>query len=442
MGHHCGYYSRTLRKALSLSETVNISGKAYWLSDQSLQVLFAALNRDGGEARAVGGAVRNTLFGTPVNDVDLATTHLPQETMRLAEAAGFKPVPTGIDHGTITVVVNGHPFEVTTLRQDIETNGRHAQVEFGIDWKKDAERRDFTINALYAKADGTVVDHVGGLADIETRTLRFIGDAEQRIREDYLRILRFFRFFAWYGAGRPDADALRASARLREGIGQLSAERIWAELKKLLGAKDPSRALLWMRQAGVLTQVLPESEKWGIDAVHGLIRAESDLDWPVDCLLRLESILPPDATRMEAMGKRLKMSNAERARLEAWARADKIDPTISEHALKLLIYRGQRQAVIDHIRLAYAGARQEAMTDNNAMIRAGDYSRLLQVAEGWEAPLFPVTGADLLQKGFKKGPELGEALRELETLWINSGFSLDHAALLEKLDSHKSGLTF
>ncbi len=173
---------------------MNISGKADWLKSKPLQALFKALNRDGGEARVVGGAVRNTLLGSSVSDVDLATTHLPQDTVRLANEAGFKPVPTGIDHGTITVVVQGHPFEVTTLRQDIETNGRHAKVAFGTDWKADAERRDFTINALYVTADGAVIDDVGGLADIESRTLRFIGDAEQRIREDYLRILRFFRF--------------------------------------------------------------------------------------------------------------------------------------------------------------------------------------------------------------------------------------------------------
>lgn len=211
---------------------MNISDKAEWLKSPPLRALFDALNRDGGEARVVGGAVRNSLLGTKVSDVDLATTHLPQDTMRLVKDAGFKPVPTGIEHGTVTVVVQGRPFEVTTLRTDIETNGRHAKVVFGTDWQKDAERRDFTINALYAKADGTIVDHVGGLADIETRTLRFIGDAEARIREDYLRILRFFRFFAWYGSGRPEADGLRASARLKDGLNQLSAERVWVELSR------------------------------------------------------------------------------------------------------------------------------------------------------------------------------------------------------------------
>ncbi|ACU48531.1 CCA tRNA nucleotidyltransferase [Brucella microti] len=417
-----------------MSESINISGKADWLNAKPLQALFTALNRDGGEARVVGGAVRNTLLGTGVSDVDLATTHLPEETVRLASEAGFKPVPTGMEHGTITVVVQGYPFEVTTLRRDIETNGRHAKVAFGTDWKADAERRDFTINALYVTADGTVIDQVGGLADIETRTLRFIGDAEQRIREDYLRILRFFRFFAWYGSGRPEAEGLRASARLKDGIAQLSAERIWSEMKKLLGAPDPSRALLWMRQAGVLNLVLPESEKWGIDAIHGLVRTQSDLGWQADPLLRLESLVPPDAVRMEELGKRMKMSNAERARLEAWARADAVKPGLSEQALKKAIYRGSKQALLDRIRLAYAAARHEAVGSDEAMIRAGGVARLLDAAEHYDAPVFPITGGDLLARGIEKGPGLGETLRSLETLWIDSCFSLDREALLRKLD--------
>lgn len=416
---------------------MNISDRADWLCSKPLQALFAALNRDGGEVRVVGGAVRNALLETSVSDVDLATTHLPEETVRLAKEAGFKPVPTGIEHGTITVVVQGQPFEVTTLRKDIETDGRHAKVAFGTDWKADAERRDFTINALYATADGDVIDYVGGLADIETKTLRFIGDAEQRIREDYLRILRFFRFFAWYGSGRPEADGLRASARLKDGLSQLSAERVWSELKKLLSAPDPSRAMLWMRQSGVLTAILPESEKWGIDAIHGLVRTEADLGWDVDALLRLESIVPPDAARMTELGKRLKMSNAERARLEAWARADAIKSEASEQALKKLIYRGSSQAINDRIRLAYASARQEAVGSDEAMIRAGAYSRLLDAVEKYEPLVFPVTGGDLLALGVEKGPGLGEVLRNLETLWIDSGFSLDREALLDKLDRNK-----
>ncbi|RAK32048.1 poly(A) polymerase/tRNA nucleotidyltransferase (CCA-adding enzyme) [Falsochrobactrum ovis] len=413
---------------------MNISDKAEWLKSPPLRALFDALNRDGGEARVVGGAVRNSLLGTRVSDVDLATTHLPQDTMRLVKDAGFKPVPTGIEHGTVTVVVQGRPFEVTTLRTDIETNGRHAKVVFGTDWQKDAERRDFTINALYAKADGTIVDHVGGLADIETRTLRFIGDAEARIREDYLRILRFFRFFAWYGSGRPEADGLRASARLKDGLNQLSAERVWVELKKLLSASDPSRALLWMRQSGVLSVILPESEKWGIDAIHSLVRTEQELDWPTDALLRLESMVPPDAARVSEMGKRLKMSNAERARLEAWARQDVVKSELSEYALKKLLYRSSKQAVLDRVMLGYAAARGEAAMNDEAMIKVGAFSRLLETAQNYEAPLFPVTGADLLTMGIEKGPKLGKILKELEAIWIESNFSLDKEELLAKIN--------
>ena len=227
--------------------------------------------------------------------MDIATTCLPDEVTKRAEANGFKCVPTGIAHGTVTVVVEGTPYEVTTLRADMATDGRRAEVAFGRDWKVDAARRDFTVNGLYADLDGRVIDLVGGIADIKSRTIRFIGDPEARIREDHLRILRFFRFFAWYGKGRPDAEGLKACARLKETVKQLSAERVWAELKKLLSAPDPSRALLWMRQSGVLSVALPESEKWGIDAVHGLVAAERDLSWPRDPLLRLMSIIPPTA---------------------------------------------------------------------------------------------------------------------------------------------------
>ncbi len=264
-----------------------------WLADEKLQTLLAALSTDGEEARIVGGAVRNTLLGQTVTDIDIATTTEPGETVRRARSAGFRTAPTGIDHGTVTVIADGRAWEVTTLRADVETDGRHASVTFGRDWRNDAERRDFTINALYARADGEIVDLVGGLPDLENRTLRFIGDADTRITEDYLRILRFFRFFAWYGRGRPDAAGLKACARHRDGLERLSAERVWAELKKLLSAPDPSRALLWMRQTGVLTKILPESEKWGIDTIGPLIEAEQTLGWQPDPLLRLAAIIPP-----------------------------------------------------------------------------------------------------------------------------------------------------
>ncbi|MBA8900573.1 CCA tRNA nucleotidyltransferase [Phyllobacterium sp. P30BS-XVII] len=416
-----------------MSTRISIADKAPWLQDEALQTLLSVLSADGEGARIVGGAVRNTLLGQEVSDLDIATTCVPDETIRRAQAAGFKTVPTGISHGTVTVVVGKRPFEVTTLRTDVETDGRHAAVAFGRDWQVDAARRDFTINALYLEADGTVVDLVGGLADIESRTLRFIGDAEQRIREDYLRILRFFRFFAWYGHGRPESEGLKACARLKDGLAQLSSERVWSELKKMLAAPDPSRALLWMRQAGVLTSVLPESEKWGIDTIHGLVKTEQELGWQVDPLLRLASIIPPNAERINEMAVRLKLSNQERERLEAWATVVIPNAEISETGFAKRLYRSDRQGMIYCLRLALVSARLGALNDNGAMMRAGHLSKLLEFAERYEKPKFPVTGGDLVAAGLEKGPEVGKLQRALEDAWIDSGFTLDRDALLARI---------
>lgn len=411
----------------------NIADRAAWLAAPDLQKLLAALSEGGEEARVVGGAVRNTLLNEPVGDIDIASTTLPQDTKSRAESCGFKVVPTGIDHGTVTVIAKGVPYEVTTLRADVETHGRQATVAFGRDWQVDAERRDFTVNALYVRANGDVIDPVAGLADIEKRVFRFIGDAEQRIREDYLRILRLFRFFAWYGSGRPDTAGLKASAKLKNHLQELSAERVWSELKKLLSAPDPSRALLWMRQSGVLTQVLPESEKWGIDTIHGLIRAERDLDWKPDALLRLQAIVPPDVVRMAELGKRLRLSNADKARLETWALADVPKPELSETGLMKLIYSGSRQALIDRLKLAVVTARMNVETDSNAMIRSAQFNHLLAVASGADVPVFPLSGTDLIRHGYEKGPALGQKLKALEAAWLASDFKLSKEQLLQNL---------
>ncbi|MEX4009129.1 CCA tRNA nucleotidyltransferase [Neoaquamicrobium sediminum] len=410
----------------------SIADRAGWLRDESLQRLLSVLSEDGEEARVAGGAIRNTLLGQPVTDIDIATTNVPDETERRAVAAGFKTVPTGKEHGTITVIADGHAYEVTTLRDDVETDGRRARVVFGRDWKRDAERRDFTINALYATAQGDVVDLVGGLADLDTRTLRFIGDAETRIREDYLRILRFFRFFAWYGAGRPDADGIRACARLKDGLARLSAERVWSELRKLLAAPDPSRALLWMRQSGVLTAILPESEKWGIDAIHGLVAAERDLGWQADPMLRLAAIIPPDEARVSAMAERLKMSNAEAQRLGAWAGASPVHHATSEAAMAKVAYRGDVGGLRDRLRLALASARARAAQDDGALIEAGGNARLLRFLDAWQRPVFPLKGSDLTALGIQPGPGVGVTLRTLEDAWIDSGFSLDREKLIDR----------
>lgn len=405
---------------------------AEWLEDAALQKLLGVLNADGEEARIAGGAVRNALLGEAVADVDIATTTEPQETIRRAEAAGFRTAPTGIEHGTVTVIAEGKPYEVTTLRADVETDGRRAKVVFGRDWKADAERRDFTMNALYAQADGTVVDLVGGLADLESRTLRFIGDAEQRIREDYLRIMRFFRFFAFYGSGRPDAEGLKACARLKDGLEKLSAERVWAELGKLLSAYDPSRALLWMRQSGVLTKALLESEKWGIDAIHGLVKAEHDLGWAADPLLRLASMVPPDAVRMKTLAERLKLSNAEATRLTEWAGAPLLAANAREGEAAKKLYRAGRQPLLDRLRLSLASARARAVNENDALVEAGGYSRLLKFAEKWEEPTFPLKGTDLQEIGVPAGPGMGKILKQLEEDWVEADFRLERDALLQR----------
>lgn len=405
-----------------------------WFKEPALGRIFALLNQEGEEVRVVGGAVRNSLMGLPVSDTDLATTWAPEQVVARAETAGIRAVPTGIDHGTVTLVIDGRGFEITTLRHDAETDGRRAKVTFGRDWQVDAERRDFTINALYADHAGNVIDLVGGLDDIATRTVRFIGDADARIAEDYLRVLRYFRFFAHYGSGRPDAAALKACARARDSLAKLSSERVWKELKTLLKARDPGRALLWMRQSGVLTAVLPESEKWGIDTIGQLIATETALDWDPDPMLRLMAMVPPDAERMRELSTRLKMSRAEADRLIKWAEAPVIKPTLAITALDRLLYRHGALPLSDRIRLSLVSARSRTETDAAALTDTAGHSRHLARALAWERPVFPVAGADLIAKGIKPGPDMGAQLAALEERWVESNFTLDKSALLDAMD--------
>ena len=411
----------------------SVSGEA-WFADPALVRVLALLNGEGGEARVAGGAVRNSLMGLPVADIDIATTLRPDEVVARAKAAGIKAVPTGIEHGTVTLVLDGKPFEVTTLRRDVATDGRHAEVAFGTDWRMDAERRDLTINALYATADGTVVDLVNGLPDIESRTVRFIGDAATRIAEDHLRILRFFRFFALYGSGRPDAEGLKACARAKDTLANLSAERVWSETKKLLAAPDPGRALLWMRQAGVLTQILPETEKWGIDAIPGLVDAERAFDWTPDALLRLAAMVPPDRARLKALAERLRLSKAEAAVLDHWAAAPEIAPRLAETAFDRLLYRNGPQGLAIRLKLALAAARARGLGDPEALAFSGLCQRLFARAGKWKKPTFPLNGADVLAAGVPAGPKVGAVLGTLEEEWVAGNFRSDRAKLLARLE--------
>ncbi|CAF26412.1 CCA tRNA nucleotidyltransferase [Bartonella quintana] len=405
-----------------------------WLQQSQLQTLLHVLSLDGEEARIVGGAVRNQLLEQPISDIDVATTCFPQQVIARVEEAGFKAIPTGIAFGTVTVVAQSCSYEVTTLRSDIETDGRHAKVAFDRDWQKDAERRDFTMNALYCDAAGNLYDAVGGLNDVASRTIRFIGIPENRIREDYLRILRFFRFFAWYGAGRPDVQGLKACVYLKHGLQKLSSERIWGEMKKLLAAPNPTRALLWMRQSGILTLIFPETEKWGIDAIHSLVKTEQALGWKVDPLLRLESLLPPDPIRLHEMAHRLHLSYKETKRLKEWAELEIISQNCSENFVQKLIYFYGRQPVLDQLSLSLVAAHVDALKGNEALQKAENYMRLYQFAQKWQIPTFPVSGKDLMKKGLAKGVLLGQKLKELERIWIESGFSIDRNSLLEKIN--------
>ncbi|MCB1423622.1 MAG: CCA tRNA nucleotidyltransferase [Nitratireductor sp.] len=405
------------------------SKQAPWLHEARLQAVFDAIEAAGGEARVAGGAVRNTLMGEAVGDVDLATTLVPEATMEALEKAGLKAVPTGIDHGTITAVSDGTGYEITTIRDDIETDGRHAVVRFGTDWERDALRRDLTINGLYCDRQGEIFDPLDSLNDVKARQVRFIGDAGERIEEDYLRILRFFRFFAQYGAGRPDAEGLKAVTRLKEGLQRVSAERIWMELRKLLAARDPSRALLWMRTTGVLNLIVPESEKWGIDFVAPLIEAETRFGWQSEAIQRLQAMIRPDGAIARKLAKRLKLSNADRDRLLAWAMAELPEPPLGKDGLKQQIYFGDQQAITDRLRLAAAIAisRNEPAEKIEAIADNADFS------SNWMPPQLPVSGKDLVEKGIPEGREIGRLLKRLEKTWVESGFSLSAKALLKDL---------
>lgn len=412
----------------------SVAGEDWFRAPQLTRVLDL-MNRDGAETRIAGGAVRNSLMGLPVHDVDLATTLLPEDVAARARADGIKSVPTGIEHGTVTLVADGAVFEVTTLRRDVETDGRRATVAFSTDWQEDADRRDLTINGLYADREGRVIDLVDGLKDIASGTVRFIGEPRQRIEEDYLRILRFFRFFALYGRHRPDAEGLRACARAKEGLKNLSAERIWSETKKLLAAPDPGRALLWMRQVGVLTEILPETEKWGIDTIPALVDAGRFLGWEPDPLLRLAAIVPPHAERLSALAVRLKLSRAESDFLQDFAAAPIVEETMAGTVLDRLLYRYGNQGLATRLKIAVANAWVDLGAPETTREKCIRLQSLLKRAETFRRPVFPVTGGDILAAGIATGPKVGETLAKLEAIWVDKNFNLTREALLERLNT-------
>ncbi|TDQ66969.1 poly(A) polymerase [Maritalea mobilis] len=420
-----------------LNEALERVKQASWLKRPAVRAAFELLDGGQGHVRAVGGIVRNTILGDPASDVDMASIFTPDEVLDRAAKAGIKAIPTGIEHGTITLVFGDETIEVTTLRQDVATNGRHAEVAFGTDWEEDAKRRDFTMNALYVLADGSLYDPLHGVQDCLDRNVHFIGDAAARIEEDYLRILRFFRFFAYYGSGRPEAGGLKAAAKLKDGVKRLSAERVWAEFKKILAAPDPSRALLWMRTTGILALVLPEGEKWGMDAIHGIVAAEQELKWKIDPLFRLISIIPPQADKVNQLAERLKLSNDEAARLQKWAMQPPIAPETTAKDVDKSLYWGDQTAILDRICLDLAGLRQKLKQDQNMelMAKIGALHQHMERAQAWPSPVFPLGGKDLIAQGVEPGAEMGKILNELEQFWVDEDFQPDQAALLAKAKS-------
>jgi len=386
-----------------------------WMSDPATRAVVEALQAGGTAVRFVGGCVRDALLDRPVNDVDIATPDPPERVVALLRQAGVKAVPTGMAHGTVTAVSGGRPFEVTTLRTDVETFGRHARVAFTDDWKADAARRDFTMNALSCDSGGRVWDYFGGVADARAGRVRFVGSARQRIAEDHLRLLRFFRFLARYGRGAPDPEALAAAAEAAPLLAKLSGERVRDELLKLLGAPDPLPTLRLMRTHAILAAELPEAGEPERLGRLLLLFPEADP------LLRLAALLDCDGEGARAVALRLRLSNAERDRLVRLRRRPRpVAPGQARRALRVALYRLGREAVAELLRLAAAEDEGEP---------AGLDASLAEAA-AWEPCTFPLRGRDLTALGAEKGPALGLLLTELEAWWIEADFAPDREALL------------
>lgn len=398
-----------------------------WMDDPATQAIVRALDTGPGTVRFVGGCVRNALLGEPIEDLDLATVHEPQRVTALIEAAGLKAIPTGIDHGTITAVANGQPFEITTLRADVETHGRHATVEFTQDWIQDAHRRDFTMNAIYADPDGTLFDPVNGVDDARARQIRFIGDPDQRIQEDYLRILRFFRFNARYGGGHVDQDGLDACARHKSGLKQLSGERIQGELLKLLNTSAAADILCLMENAGVLAEVLPEAAHF--DRLRRLIAIENSGVIDADPVRRLAVLVRSEASAIEDMAARLRLSNHMRDRLIAVTQNQTpINADMDERQWQLAVYR-LGFGLFEDCALACQSSK-DATQD-----ATGDaaWRRLLEKARQWSPPRFPLSGQDVMAAGVPQGPDVGRLLDGIEQWWAEGGFAADRKVLLDRV---------
>lgn len=406
-----------------------------WMTDPATLAVVAALTADGAEVRFVGGCVRDAVLNRPIRDIDIATHDPPERVMLLLERAGLKAVPTGIEHGTVTAVVGRAHFEITTLRADVETFGRHARVEFTNDWAVDAARRDFTINALFCSPDGRIFDPFDGLADLGAGRVRFVGDAGKRIDEDLLRLLRFFRFHAHYGRPPADVAALAACRARAHKLPTLSGERISGEIFKLLQAPDPAAALLLMQGQRVLPNLLPEAREFGRlrvlaflenrGVVHPMVRP--------DMMRRLAAVLAVDGAGARAVAERLKLSGRQCDRLLAIAApAELPDPGFDAPAARRQLYHlGDPARFTDLVLLAWAGRKA-----HSGLTPAEETTRWighLDLAAAWTPPVMPVRGQDVLDLGIPRGPRIGALLAEMERWWIAGDFSAPRSQALERL---------
>ena len=407
-----------------------------WRVHPATVAVMEALGRVAGEdgARFVGGCVRNAVMGVAVRDIDIATTLTPPRVIAALEAAGLKAVPTGVDHGTVTAVAQGKPFEITTLRRDVETDGRRAVVAFTTDWAEDAARRDFRLNALYADMAGRIDDPTGeGLADARAGRIVFVGDPAIRIAEDALRIPRFFRFLAWYGRGEPDAAALAACAEHRDLVNGLSAERVGHELMTLLAAADPRRAVRLMAQAGVLALLVPDAI--GLERFDALVGIETGILFSEDPLLRAAAVLPDDPAVGVATAARLRLSNAECDRLAAaLGTQPPLVSWMSPRETRRAVYRLGPGTFCDRALLAWAGSDRPAA--------AVQWRALLAMARTWTPPTLPLTGQEVMAAGVPEGPMVGQVLREIEAWWIDNDFIDDKLSLVERLKAVAQGVAY
>ena len=402
-----------------MSDVVKLTNQD-WLHWPETHKVMAAI---GGEGRFVGGCVRNALLSAPVADVDIATPLLPDEVMRRLQAAGLGAVGTGLEHGTVTAIANKRPFEITTLRRDVATDGRRATVAYTDNWAEDASRRDFTMNALYADAEGVVFDPVGGLPDLRAGRVRFIGDAGTRIREDYLRILRLFRFHAWYGKGEIDTVAVSASAAARDQIKSLSGERIQKEMVRLLEAETPIAVLRTMAASGILAEVLPG--QLNFERLEGLVEVDRAAFFTPDPLLRLAALVTSDEQASQ-IAKRWRLSNDDRDRLRALAASTvKIVSYLSIPEVSRTMYRHGQACVRDLVRLRWA---EDKKASNGIQWRA-----LLAIVDSWVRPVFPLSGRDVMNAGVPEGPLVGRVMGEVEEWWIDSNFTDDPFSIAERL---------